>query len=553
MDELDDFSEKFSENDSVAKYWPRKDSPPRKTQEIALDWISKLPADKKYILCELPVGSGKSDFSINYSGWLTKSFGNSFILTPQKILQKQYEDSFAPHLIGSLMGKGNYECKFKNTNCDIGSDIKPDCYSGNCPAKIAKEHALASPNMVLNYTLALLLFKYADKRKFPSRKLMILDECHTLENHLTEFNAVSITEYRCKKIGVNYKSHKTIERALEWIEAEYYNAVSKKLSEYVRIADAINAEIEFAPRKLTKDEQSVFKNAKELTEHAEALDFILRYSIEELNEQFVVVQDGNKGWKFKELFGGRVFHSLVKPMADKFLFMSSTILHSENFCKNIGINPNEAAFLSLPSEFPVDNRPIVLDPVCKLNYEFFEDKNYSNRQNLVVKVKEILDQHGEDSGIIHTSSFKFAEWLVNELGGIVEHTILHHNPSVKNGTSRDMVIDEYLRVASTSPTILVSPSITEGLDLVGPLGKFAIFIKVPFPNMQDSWVKRRMELSREWYNRQAFTSIIQGGGRIVRSRDDEGIVYILDASFDYLFNQMKDRVPEWWSDSLIRI
>lgn len=551
LDDLDDYSYRYSENDPISKYWPMKDSPPRKTQVDALDWISKLPANKKYILCELPVGTGKSSFAINYAGWLSKSTmtPSSFVLTPQKILQKQYEDSFDSRLIGSLMGKGNYECKSKNTNCDIGGDIKPEC--SNCPAKDAKERALHSPNMVLNYTLALLLFKYADKRKFPPRKLMIFDECHTLENHLTEFNAVAITEFRCKKINVNYYSHKKMREALEWIESEYYNAIAKKLSEYVRITDEINSEIEFNPRKLTKDEQSAFKNAKEFEEHMDALDFILGFTHEELNERFVLVNEG-KSFRFKELYGKNVFHSLVKPMADKFLFMSSTILNKDGYCRDLGIDPDEAAFISLPSEFPIENRPVVFTPVCKVNYEFFEDKNYSDRQNMVVKIKEITDQHHDESGIIHTSSFKMSEWLVEELSTIVKHDILHHNPSLK-GVTRDQVIDEYMRVAKTTPTILVSPSITEGLDLVEDLARWSVIMKLNYPNMQDAWIKRRMELSKEWYNRLTMLSVIQAAGRIVRSKDDWGVTYVTDSSFNYLYYQMYKQIPEWWHEGLIKL
>lgn len=551
-DSYNDYNEiRFTENDKISKYWPRKDSPPRKTQEIALDWISKLPADKKYILCELPVGAGKSDFAVNYAGWLSKSNGDSFILTPQKILQDQYERSFPSHLIGSLKGKGNYECHSKNTNCDIGSDIKPDC-GNNCPAKMAKEAAMMSPNMVLNYTLAFLLFKYADKRKFRPRKLMIFDECHTLENHLTEFNAVSISDYRCKKLGVNYYPHKVLERALEWIEGEYYSALCKKLLEYTRITNEINDDVEYNPRKLTKDEQNAFKTLKDFTEHRDALDFIRLMSVDEIKERFVLVQDGKQSFKFKELYGKNVFHSLVKPMADKFLFMSATILNKESYCRDLNIPIAETAFISLESEFATDNRLIIFDPVCKVNYEFFNDDNYSNRQDMVVKVKEICDQHGAESGIIHTSSFNVAEWLVNELSSVVTHTVLHHNPSLK-GVTRDDVIAEYLRVAESQPTILISPSITEGLDLGEDKGRFAIFLKTPYPNLGDAWVARRSQISREWYNRQTMIGIMQGAGRIVRSKNDHGITYIVDASFNYLYYQMKPCIPQWWQDALLSV
>ena len=48
---------------------------------------------------------------------------------------------------------------------------------------------------------------------------------------------------------------------------------------------------------------------------------------------------------------------------------------------------------------------------------------------------------------------------------------------------------------------------------------------------------------------QAVIDVIQGGGRIVRSTEDWGHVYILDASWAYLFSQVKHCVPQWWLDA----
>ena len=83
----------------------------------------------------------------------------------------------------------------------------------------------------------------------------------------------------------------------------------------------------------------------------------------------------------------------------------------------------------------------------------------------------------------------------------------------------------------------------------GDLARFAIVVKVPFGFLGDQWIKRRLDMSQEWYQRQALIDIIQGGGRIVRSSDDWGNVYILDQSFGYL-KKMTDRmIPQWWKDS----
>ena len=87
----------------ILNYWPMAGSTPRKTQIDVFKWMDNLPSHIKYILCEVPVGGGKSPIALNYSGYLDKGLGNSYILTPQKILQKQYEDSFNQKYIYSFL------------------------------------------------------------------------------------------------------------------------------------------------------------------------------------------------------------------------------------------------------------------------------------------------------------------------------------------------------------------------------------------------------------------------------------------------------------------
>ena len=127
------------------------------------------------------------------------------------------------------------------------------------------------------------------------------------------------------------------------------------------------------------------------------------------------------------------------------------------------------------------------------------------------------------------------------------HEVLEHGPN--SGLRRDDVINAYTREDSV-PRLLISPSITEGLDLKDDKGRFAIFCKIPFPNIGDAWIKKRMDISPSWYMRQTLIAIIQGCGRVVRSKEDWGVVYILDSSFLSLYNRSKHMIPKWWINGL---
>lgn len=521
-------------------------SEPRQSQKIAMDWLQDLPPHIKYILCEIPVGGGKSPLALNLSAFMDSSKGNAFILTPQKILQKQYEDSFKKELISSLYGKANYECSQKKTNCEIGADIKPQCTT--CPHKMAVGRAGYSPNVVLNYHLALMLFKYVqDSVLTKPRKLMVFDECHTLENVLTEFNAITITETRCKQINVKFNPNlTTLVDSISWVKDTYLPKLKDKIEELSKTAAEILREYEVTEVQLTREELELLSKHKEYVQHNVMIhEQIISQSVDTVDNNYVLITD-KTSIKYKELYGKRVFADILSDKADKFLFMSSTILNKDAYCSDLGLDKSKTAFISIDSEFDKENRPVLFMPSMSMNYGWDSPARKPERDHLLTTLKSLLEHHDDVSGIIHTGSFQVAKWLVTELYGKVPHDIYHHNPDAK--ISRDSVIDEFTKISSSVPSLLISPSITEGLDLKDDKGRFAIFVKVPFPFLGDAWIKRRMNISREWYSRQAMIAIIQGGGRIVRSKDDWGETYILDSSFDMLYKTMKGTIPKWWKE-----
>lgn len=532
---------------SILHHWPMKESAPRKSQETTLKWIEKLPLNIKYIIAEIPVGGGKSPIGIAMSSYLNNSLGSAYILTPQKILQKQYEDSFPASHIGSLYGKANYICESKMTNCDIGSAIKPHC--GDCTYKNAYMTNMKKPNVVLNYTLALLMFKYMSTSNLVVRKkLMVLDECHTLENHLTEFESITISERRCKQIDCKWISPSKAQDAFKWITDVYMSALIKYNNNLHKQVKEIEHRLENGGPPASADIQLLNKY-KDIQRHLEEMNVFSVNQFSTVENKFVFINDKTY-FKFKHVYGKDAFHSLIKPMAEKFLFMSSTVLDKNQFCNDLGIPVNETEFISLDSEFDVKNRPVIYMPTAKMTYGWDSDNNKSEREKMISKIKDICLFHKADNGIIHTANYQVSDWLVDNLEGQLPQRVIHHGQQKHElQISRDEIIDEFV-TGSEEPKLLISPSITEGLDLKYEKGRFAIFAKVPYPYLGDAWVKRRMDLSKSWYTIQAIIAMIQGSGRIVRAHDDWGYVYILDSAFGNLLNMNKNKFPKWWLDSI---
>ena len=542
--------------DDINSYWPFPNSSPRETQQFIQEWIQQLDPSIKYILLEIPVGGGKSPIALNLSGWFSQSFGSSYILTPQKVLQKQYEESFEKHLLHSLYGKNNYTCEPKGTNCEVGGLLKPRCNS--CPHKAALGQCKSEPNVVLNYTLALNLFKYVYGREgspINHRKLIVFDEAHQLESFLTEFNAVQISEHKCKRFGIKFKNPKTSREAMNWIETVYVPAIMERINRDSSEVNNIVNEMEFNPSsKVTLDQIELVKNHEEhIKQYNDIVENLLTQTQDQIDDRYVLVGEKDKNFKFKEVYGRHVFKQLVEPVADKFIFMSSTILDKDAFCSDLGIDPKQTAFISMPSEFPEDNRPVVSLPTAKMTYGWDSDDRdrVLDRKRMISKIKEIMnDIHPDEHGVIHTGSFQIAKWLVENLEGEVPHQIYHHNPG--SDYSRDDCIADF-QEPSKAPKVLISPSVTEGLDLKDDKGRFVIFAKVPFLSLGDAWVKRRQSLSSKWYSLEAIKAIIQGCGRVVRHKEDYGNCYILDTSIEQLLSYNRKYIPEWWSDAFVRL
>ena len=340
---------------NIIKHWifPYK---PRPLQVTALDWIAEH-TNAKYLILEAPVGSGKSNLGITASSFFN---GKSFILTPQRILQQQYEESFRDIDVSVLYGKSNYSCNSKNATCDIGAIVKPKC--DNCPHSIAKMKAISSKNAVLNYKLALTSFAYTTT--FERRNLMVLDECHTLEEHLVSFDALQILDWRCKKYNIPFNIPSDLDSAILWIKDVYLPNSTTALDTLQSSCDIL---FDKPGDELTRADIKQMKELESFAAHIDEVHEMVLRTNSYIHDNFVLVWD-KMHFELKRLTGKHSFEKIIKPMADRFLFMSSTILDKDGFCSDLGIDPAETAFLSMDSDFSVAKRPVYYMPQMKMNY-----------------------------------------------------------------------------------------------------------------------------------------------------------------------------------------
>jgi len=162
--------------------------------------------------------------------------------------------------------------------------------------------------------------------------------------------------------------------------------------------------------------------------------------------------------------------------------------------------------------------------------------------SLIEAIKAILSEHKNVKGIIHTHSYYTANRVKNS---IRDKRLLIHNSN-----NRDVILEKHER--SKEPTVLISPSMTEGVDLKGDISRFQIICKVPYPFLGDKLVKKRMNRWKWWYPLQTAKTVVQSVGRSVRSDTDYAVTYILDSNWSGFYYKNKNLFPEDFQKCLIQ-
>jgi len=216
---------------------------------------------------------------------------------------------------------------------------------------------------------------------------------------------------------------------------------------------------------------------------------------------------------------------------EKIILMSATILEPELLCENIGIDTDDAEYISVDCPFPKENREIQYFPVGKMTYKKIDE----TLPLIVETIKDILEKHKNEKGIIHASSYKITKAIKD---GIADNRLLTHTTE-----TRHKVLEHHQ--TTEEPTVLLSPSMHEGIDLKDDLSRFQIVTKIPYPSLKDEQIKARLDIDSNWYQWKTCMTLIQSLGRSVRSETDYAVTYILDADFKQFYNRNKRLFPAW--------
>lgn len=454
--------------------------------------------------------------------------GAVWIITQNKLLQDQYLRDFK-EIIYDLRGLDNYACFFdKGKSCGeskcgrVGNASKndkepPDECSKACEYDIIMKRARSRPILSLNIAKAFTLLK---NPTFPAPAFIIIDEAHRIEDALDNEAGLSIDSHHLERLGFSFEKYF---KDLKDLDRTVVGLIKLRRD----CATQHQAEIDAHP-----DE----RNGKRIRQLETLMQKITEVeAAQEEGVEYVSCSESKVDLRPLQIF--KVFRKFIKV---KTLFLSATLLSKPGFRSLVGLSEEEFDWLAIPSPFPKENRPIYYG--WQLGSPGF---NYSNKERefpkLIARIEEILAKYPDGRGIIHTHTYSTAEKIYEKLG----HTGRIFFPL--NSKEQKEVMERHARSRNG---VLLSPSMTEGVDLKDELCRFSILCKVPYLPINDPVVEARMSNNEQWYKYKAVMTIVQACGRGVRNETDFSDTYLIDPSFQGFMKQAQYHFPNWFLEGI---
>ena len=557
-------------------------------KSVLLEIESALKSGYKQIFLEAPTGFGKTPVAIALARYL----GSSHICTATKDLQTQYRRDF-PFIV-DVRGRGNFACIVKEDmglveSCDYGPCVKDDGYDCAYKTRLmdyrvegegtAHELVKIDPfaerryvdnlkassklvelrwrpchyfhqkwvgakasHTVYNYRYFLSDIFYAGTSQ--KKNLLVLDEAHQLESEVGDFRSFTINRNYLRHLKIQMPDDKNAEDIGVWIEfcGEYRERLLDFIEQAERIIERSNQRVSVEP--FTE------KNLIESMEREKNLGTLI-------DDMKASEKESEKNWIVSNVQRDPLSNQLIKvtliplKLSEYFetildkgsvsLFMSATILSKDYLCKTAGLESEKVKFIRVQeSDFPIKNRPIRMMDIAWLNAKTMAEK----MPDITKAVDNIMKIHKDAKGIIHTTSYSQLQLIRDGISKENASRLIETGA----GIDRSEVLEKHY--TSKKPTVLISPSLHQGVDLKDDFSRFQIIVKVPYPDLTDKRIAEMKRRDPNWYTWNTVLRLVQAYGRSVRSKDDYATTYVLDSSISFLLKNAGDIVPKWFTEAI---
>lgn len=559
------------------------------------------------VFLQLPPGIGKSGINVA----LGRQAESAFYTTPSKKLRRQLEDDdILNRHYSTLRARADYQCRESGENCEgcpINQDPEESCrehaYTNGgmpwCRYWAAKETAM--DDRIATCTFAALITDgriptrtlvkedgpITSTRKevqisFSDRELLIIDEAHTLVDHVaglwagftisptgslpadlyTDNLPVDALRNGATRGGQDIWLYEQLADPLDDLQEaaaehmEFVKTIIPTPEDIQNEPDDVRAAEAEEERKKMLKEISACRRVKEGIERAQEATADGRPWVVDLHP---TRDDDNELYasiNVRPVDVDVYLQEWIWPRAEKRLLSTATFPYPNNpkkWAGELGLDPDDIYVVEYPMPFPTEARPIVTrTAIDRMSSGGFA----ANVDRIADAIRSLAAKHDGEKGLVHTVSYDRAEQLHDRLGDIA---ILHdrqerrRDQNVNDQTfvtrwqqdnPNDVDDDQYI-----GKDVLLSPSLMEGIDLPDDMCRWQVLAKLPNPHLGDSRIRYRARKRQEWewYRNQAAMKTVQAAGRGVRHRDDHCVFYVLDTCFSDVYPR---HTPDWFDGAV---
>lgn len=502
----------------------------RPQQRETLEWALKLAEDKQVGVLEAPTGSGKTSFARGVA-----SQHRTVSLVRTKSLQAtNYGDKYGFDI---LFGKGGYPCV--HPDADNGAMADHCLYPGRmskCPVADRCEYlqvrslAMESDMLSLNYSYW--LTSPAIRRR--EIDCLFLDEAHQLSEVTLEHAMLEIGVMKLREWGLDIWP--TVS-SLTIGNGSRFGTLITWLNKCASALESHMDRMKGAGGKL--DNPRRYNRASRLKDKFESTADALQMS----DEDWYVKSDNES--LFVKPFTARYHFPQLFLNGHATIAMSGTIGDMDVFAKELGLRQPETK--RVPSNWPVDTRPVYLLDAPKMGYESGES-SYIHQARAISDA--ILDCPHTWPGVIHCTSKAASQALYRRLSS--NRHLANRMFITPEGGSTDEQFASWSEFRNrVRGAICVSWSMWEGVDLTEE--RICIVAKVPYPSTPPgTYEDRRRSYDGKFYLQRTAWQMEQGLGRTRRGEASdydlngkrEQLVAIADGNYSRVKSYLSPAMQE---------
>lgn len=486
-----------------------------------------LDSEARFVGLSVPTGGGKS---LSYVAAALLSEARTVILTSTKALQTQLLDDFGGLGMVDIRGRANYQCVISPiTNCEDGgycncsvSRSKP----ADCPYKAAYARATGSRLVVTNYPYWALVNKYAEG--LGQVDMLVLDEAHASPDEVCAIMTVSFHPLDIlRRMRAGWPDDP--DDMDQW---RTWAARLRPIADH-RLDDAKIAVREDGP---------VIRLLQEVR-HLNTLSRSLQ-TVANMRGQWVAEPNSANGFTLAPVWPAEYAEEVLFLGIPKIVLVSATIMPKT--LRLLGAPDNDTEFYEYPSSFPPRRSPVYYVPTVKVNHRWSEE----DTAVWLARIDQIISQRLDRRGVIHSVSYDRRDLILAR--SKYAHYMITHSPG------SDSAMEQLVRFRNTPPpVIMLSPSMTTGVDLPFGSCEYIIICKVPFPDTRSKIVQARVgrlaprgsaerDAGREYELYTTIQTLVQESGRGMRAADDQCEVLVVDNQIDWIERWHKHLIPLWW-------